>query len=129
MDINQAIEAEVRRRVAAELRRLLAQVEDAQGATGPKRSTIRAVRAKSTGKPVTDVARGELTKGPRTFGELWVAVERAGGGKFALRSALGKGRERGEFAFDGETYSLAQKKKAPPVPGKGRKSEATVATS
>jgi hypothetical protein len=63
---------------------------------------------------VTDIARGELAKGNRTFGELWAAVEKQGGSKFALKSALGKGRERGEFHFNGEHYSAKSFTKAPP---------------
>lgn len=48
--------------------------------------------------------RGALEGGPKSFGELWTAVEMAGGTKFALRSALGKARERGEVSFDGQVY-------------------------
>jgi hypothetical protein len=55
---------------------------------------------------VTEVVREQLSAGSRTFSQLWVAVERAGGTKFALKSALGKGRERGEFFYNGDEYSL-----------------------
>ncbi len=62
------------------------------------------------------MVREQLSGGARSFGQLWVAVERAGGTKFALKSALGKGRERGEFHYDGEVYSAhPPKKKALPV--------------
>lgn len=41
-----------------------------------------------------------------SFGGLWAIVAKAGGNKFALKSALSKGRQRGEFFFDGkELYS------------------------
>jgi hypothetical protein len=114
MDINQMIESEVRTRVAAELRRLLTMVEGRSSKPVKK-------PGKRSGRPVTEVAREELSRGARTFGELWTAVEKAGGSKFALKSALGKGRERGEFAFDGTTYALkgAPKRKKPSPGGKG----------
>lgn len=83
---------------------------------------------------MTDIARAELAKGVRTFGQLWEVVEKAGGHKFALRSALGKGRERGEFHFNGDVYSnkpfaKPQKKKAPVGKTGARGGEAAVATS
>jgi hypothetical protein len=117
MDINQMIESEVRTRLAAELRRLLTLVEGSSGAS----SKPGIKRGKRSGRPVTVVAREELSRGARTFGELWTAVEKTGGSKFALKSALGKGRERGEFAFDGTTYALkgAPKRKKPSPGGKG----------
>jgi hypothetical protein len=61
------------------------------------------------------VVRETLATGPKTFAELWTSVATAGGGKFALRSALNKGRARGEVAFDGTVYRAAtpKTKKAP----------------
>ncbi len=83
---------------------------------------------------MTEVVRGELSRGGagKTFGELWAAVAPTGGSKFALKSALGKGRERGEYAFDGVHYSLGgrDKKKAPTgSTGRGKRVETVAATS
>jgi hypothetical protein len=114
MDINELVEKEVRSRLAAELKRMLAQVER-PGAPGPgtKHQGGRAGAATSASttktrkkRKVTEVVREQLARGPQSFGQLWGAVERTGGTKFALKSALGKGRERGEFFYNGDEYSL-----------------------
>ncbi len=119
--------------MADELRGILSRVE---GAPAPKK---RGRPPGKTGKPVTLVARELLAGGPRTFAELWAAVEKTGGSKYALKSALGKGRERGEFTFDGERYSRAtaqqqsrepgRKKALSGSSGKGQKAPAMAVTS
>ncbi len=48
---------------------------------------------------------------PLTFGELYALVTKtAPASKFAVKSALGKGRERGEYQFTGDRYGLKTQK-------------------
>lgn len=74
---------------------------------------------------MTDIVRAELADGvPMSFGGLWAIVEKAGGNKFALKSALNKGRERGEFHFNGELYSSKPfRAKSKGVPKKEKKAQ------
>jgi hypothetical protein len=66
----------------------------------------------------SDMVRTKLAGGPATYGELRAYVEERGGSNFALKSALGKGRERKEYTFRGGKYSLLEKrtKSTPPPP-------------
>jgi hypothetical protein len=72
---------------------------------------------------VADRVRRALGTGVElTFRQLLDRVAKGGGSKYALKSALNKGRERGEFHFDSErgVYSLRKKgdknEKVAPVP-------------
>jgi hypothetical protein len=72
---------------------------------------------------VTTRVKRLLATGRRmTFGEMFTAVLKGGPAtKFAVRSALSKGRERGTIQYDGEVYFMSappERKKAtesPPV--------------
>lgn len=75
--------------------------------------------------------RAALAGGPKGFGELWAAVELAGGSKFALRSALGKARDRGEVEFNGQVYAASDgtpKARKPTGPKPGGRAKAGVPT-
>ena len=51
--------------------------------------------------------REVLASGPLDFPSLYAKVTEAGpAGKFAVRSALGKGREKKEIKYAGGKYSL-----------------------
>lgn len=97
----------------AELARLLG------NGPGPRRG-----RPPGTGKTGSDgthasepvsirVRRTLAARGPMEFGELYTTILKTGEAtKFAVKSALNKGRERGEIKFSGGRYSLLEKKKA-----------------
>src|ERR1041385_7692598 len=52
---------------------------------------------------VADGVRKALASGPRAFGEIAAKV---GGNKTTIKSALNKGRERGEFFFADGVYGM-----------------------
>lgn len=64
----------------------------------------------SSAAPVSDRARKALTANPDglTYGLLWERVQRGGpANKHALKSFLGKARERKEVVFDEKTHLYA----------------------
>lgn len=119
-DLNEMIEAMVVARVAEELRKLAAQLEgggtSAATSAGPTaaRGTqrIAVLSAPQKGTPVTHRVRKALASGRKfTFRELLEAVMKEGEvSKFAVRSALGKDRERGNVVFADGKYAMRTQK-------------------
>ena len=72
-----------------------------------------------------------MASGPRAFGEI---AARVGGNKTTIKSALNKGRERGEFFFADGVYGMkkdspkekAPKKKTPSRPAKAKRGSGAV---
>lgn len=71
-------------------------------------------------KPISERVFALLQKGPHSFEELWTKL--GAENKAAIRSHVDKRRASGDYAHDGEQYSIAVKKakpaKAKPAPAK-----------
>lgn len=96
---------------AQERHRAVAHLAKAGGAS---RGGSKPSPRKAGGPSLIDVVRARLAKGPATSGELWPAVEAAGGQHSTLKALLFKAKNRKEFAHDVSTgkYTLKAAKPA-----------------
>jgi hypothetical protein len=110
----------------AALNRARADLERISGAKSSSTGSSPKVRSPAaiTSPPVTQrVAKVLVMRGPMPFGDLLKAVEPAT--RAAVKSALNKGRERGEFTFKNGLYGIVDKKK----PTRGAASRGSTATT
>ena len=102
---------------------------DGASATSAAPRTKRGAQSASGRAPhgsVADGVRKALASGPRAFGEI---AARVGGNKTTIKSALNKGRERGEFFFADGVYGMKKdepKKKTPSRPAKAKRGSGAV---
>lgn len=95
--------------LATRVKRLREELADAEG------QLLKAIAGKDS-KPQADtvatrVRRFLARNGPSSFADVLKGVQPAE--KFAVRSALNKGRTRGEFSFADDLYSLETKNPGP----------------
>lgn len=105
--------AELERQLSAKKAQLSAQLQDGHNPAPVTASRVKPATTQSGPSTADRVRRFLGGNSALSFGELWEKVARGGGTKFALKSALNKGRERGEFAFDAASGKYAMAKKVP----------------